>query len=567
MKIHLDSFEEQIEEVILQRGLNYFEKGYVVDFQEISQNQYEALVEGSENYTVQFTVKNRTITQYTCDCPYDMGNVCKHIVAAIFYLEQEILSIEPKTKKIHAKKLSAQKPKTKKKTIAEQVKDILKQVSHEELMDFIENQTISDRNFRNLFLTSFAQYQVQNSKQIYNQQLKSMLKSLAGRDRFIYRPLAKQAYHTVENLLQIASKCQEKQAIWIYTAIMEEMVKALEFADDSDAHISGGIDISYQKLLEIAQNQPKEEIRRMLLDYAFHAFQQKLFEDWDWHTRMLELASWLVSSPQEMEQLLEVLTQTSWSEYEIETIQLLKYNVLLKLKGQNEASKFIEKHINNPKIRDKALEIAFLNKNYTSAISIAKQGMQYDAKRRPGLVSHWCEWLLKIAQEQNDVVNIIDYAQHLLILNFHPEQDHFEILKNHVARAKWTSFLEEIIEKIQKKNHFTSEHLIRSIYVKEQWWDKLLLMLEENLHFQTLEFYEPYLIKTHQQELVCLYQKAIFKFMSVNQGRKEYKKICKFLKKMMKWGASDAATEIAQTLRKQYPKRVSLLDELANIKL
>ena len=57
MEIQLDRFEEQIDEVILQRGLNYFRKGYVTNVEEIGHGDYEATVEGTDTYTVHLHVE------------------------------------------------------------------------------------------------------------------------------------------------------------------------------------------------------------------------------------------------------------------------------------------------------------------------------------------------------------------------------------------------------------------------------------------------------------------------------------------------------------------------------
>ena len=53
MKIPLDQFEQLIDEKILQRGLDYFQKGRVHDLEEVSPHNYEATVEGSEDYMVE----------------------------------------------------------------------------------------------------------------------------------------------------------------------------------------------------------------------------------------------------------------------------------------------------------------------------------------------------------------------------------------------------------------------------------------------------------------------------------------------------------------------------------
>ena len=87
MKISLNEFEQLIDETILKRGLSYFKGGAITDFAELSNGEYEAIVSGTEEYTVQLEISNNIITKHNCDCPYDMGPVCKHVVAVIFHLQ------------------------------------------------------------------------------------------------------------------------------------------------------------------------------------------------------------------------------------------------------------------------------------------------------------------------------------------------------------------------------------------------------------------------------------------------------------------------------------------------
>jgi uncharacterized Zn finger protein len=85
MKIPLNSFEQYIDETILKRGFQYFKKGLVNEPEELMPGEYEAIVEGTEPYTVTLTNKNDVVTEYVCSCPYEMGPVCKH-VAAVFFI-------------------------------------------------------------------------------------------------------------------------------------------------------------------------------------------------------------------------------------------------------------------------------------------------------------------------------------------------------------------------------------------------------------------------------------------------------------------------------------------------
>ena len=88
MQIPIDSFERYVNSTIIKRATSYYENGNVIDVAETRPGEFEATVEGSEDYTVQLKLEDGKITEYDCDCPYDMGPVCKHIVAVIMHLQE-----------------------------------------------------------------------------------------------------------------------------------------------------------------------------------------------------------------------------------------------------------------------------------------------------------------------------------------------------------------------------------------------------------------------------------------------------------------------------------------------
>ena len=89
MKIPLATFEQVIDKTILKRGFAYFNNGAVSDFTEISKDEYEAIVSGTEDYTVQLNIKNNTIVSYNCDCPYDLGRFV-NIWLLLFFIYNKI---------------------------------------------------------------------------------------------------------------------------------------------------------------------------------------------------------------------------------------------------------------------------------------------------------------------------------------------------------------------------------------------------------------------------------------------------------------------------------------------
>src|ERR1035437_8623761 len=124
MQIPLRHFEQHIDETILKRGFSYFKNGQVNPPEEITTGKYETVAEGTESYTVQLQIKNETIIDYNCTCPYDLGPICKHTTAVIFYLQQEGLNLQqsPKRKK-------SSRTTRKKKTVSEQVNELLEAIS------------------------------------------------------------------------------------------------------------------------------------------------------------------------------------------------------------------------------------------------------------------------------------------------------------------------------------------------------------------------------------------------------------------------------------------------------
>ncbi len=80
----LKSFESDVERKIVERGLDYYRSGDVKKLEKVGENEFSAVVFGSEKYSVYIKINGDAIIEHECDCPYDYGDVCKHKVA-VFY--------------------------------------------------------------------------------------------------------------------------------------------------------------------------------------------------------------------------------------------------------------------------------------------------------------------------------------------------------------------------------------------------------------------------------------------------------------------------------------------------
>jgi hypothetical protein len=235
------------------------------------------------------------------------------------------------------------------------------------------------------------------------------------------------------------------------------------------------------------------------------------------------------------------------------------------MKGEADAEKFVEQNLDNADLRKKAIERALKDKNFEKATSLAHDGIKKDADEKPGLAKEWYDWLLRIAIAENDKPHVVEYARYLFIDGFRQDQDYYCILKQNTEPAEWISFVEELIGEIRRKDRWSNIDVIGKIYITEQWWDRLLKLVSETRHLPYIQHYEKYLSDKYPTELAELYEKGIIEYLKKMTGRDHYKEACRYMLRMIKLGASNRVNNLVANLRKEYPLRKALMDELDKI--
>jgi hypothetical protein len=575
MEIPLAGFEQLIDEVILKRGLQYFKKGLVNDPEEIGHGEFEAIVEGTEPYTVRLTVKNEVLTEYVCSCPYDMGPVCKHVAAVIFHLLQDDLNLKTRSKKVtgEGKKNGQEKKTSKKKTIAEQVDEILGKISHDDLKAYIRDQCEKDRDFRRLFIARYAGLFMADSKELYAGQIKAVLKAAAGRQGFIGYAEASAVGSLVDEMVErarnLADNSGYSSSMYIACAVIEEMTKALDYGDDSNGDFGGPIQSSMEVLFSIAEKPLPEELRKEFFDYCAGYFRSGAFKGWDWHFSMLSIAATLATNPDEIK-LIQSLIDTikpskkEW-DWDFDEACKIKLELIRKTEGTEEATRYMEQNIAISDFRKELIQQAIQNKDYQKAIALAQEGIKKDEKSLPGLADDWRNCLLEVYTKLNDTENIINLARYLFLNSRREPERYFTILKKHVHKNEWKEFVEQLIQSVIKQDRYIDYSTLAQIYIWEEHWDRLLEIVKKNVSFSWLDTYEKYLVKDYAVEIADMYQNAVLKYMAENMGRNHYQTVCRYLRKMIKMGAREKADYAIQQFRTLYPMRKALMEELEKV--
>jgi len=132
MQMTLKDFEGNIENKIVGRGLDYYKNGDVKRLEKVSENEFSAIVFGTEKYSVYIKLNGQAIVEHECDCPYDYGDVCKHKVAVFYAIRSGNFS-----------------------DTGNKLNSLLENLHDSVLRKFVSNLLKKDRNFRQEFLHEF----------------------------------------------------------------------------------------------------------------------------------------------------------------------------------------------------------------------------------------------------------------------------------------------------------------------------------------------------------------------------------------------------------------------------
>ena len=565
MDTPLSQFLKITDPAILDRGRNYFRNGHVVSFEEIIPGEYEAVVEGTEDYIVNLTVIDGNIEDHSCTCPYDFGSICKHIVAAVLYLQKE-MGETPEQKTANKKE---KKTIVKKKTVSEQIDELLESVTPDDLKGFVRDECISDPSFRRLFMSRLLYKSAAESPEYYREQIKGILRNAKGRENFIpwsrVGSVGKAVSLILDTAMNHVNTGNWMSACYICFPVAEEMVKALDYADDSDGDIGENINFAFDILAQISESEINEEFRLYLFELVHEEYKKEIFSGWDWQINLLEMAVQLAKTESEARKVMSLLSTHSHYEYESEQMTKLEYELIRKMSGDAEADKFMEQNLDNPDLRRKALTKALGENKFEKAEALAREGIEKDINEKPGLAKEWYDWLLRTALKKNDRDKIIEYARYLFIDGFRHDQDYYSILKRNTDPSGWNDFVEGMINEIRRKGHWSDTDLIAKIYIAEQWWERLLDIVSGIRHLPAISHYEKHLSDKYPSELADIYEKAIKEYLKRAQDRSHYREACRYIQKMKSLGGRKRADELIFTLRKEYPKKRALLEELTGI--
>lgn len=553
--IDIQSLLQEFDDVIIQRGEAYYRDGNVTDLQEVASGEYQAVVEGSEDYDVSIVLHGDDDCSFDCDCPYWNAPYCKHVVAVLLAIEEQQkqskdnASFLPSGKSAPSHSLSLAD--LSKEQLAKLLEDLMD--TYPETEDWLRARLSPPSDALQAYCRLIRQSAAPYSKRHYIE-YRDMPKALLG------------AENALEYLSGMIDLADITQTVDFCVMVIRETMSIMDDGDDSNGQAGGIIeeclaelDSLFHQRVQTADNQVREKYFDQLLRVA----QSDLFDGWpNWNDRIIDQCSLLADLvPPFQEQLLQYqrhMLEKAQAEqgyaqsYAMETAQKKYYHMLTRWRGNSEAAAYVSAHMDNDFFRTSIIEACLQEKQYDKAIALCLEAEQADDSHRYSSYK-WQEYRYHIYKQTGDVEAQKKLAETLLLSG---HDKFYDDLRSLYASEQWPSKREELLDKLNSPY----PNLYLNIITKES--DKPRLMAHLRQTPESIFALYTYLLPDYDDEIREIFLSALRTNASHALDRKAYHNVCLKICLFKEAFGQEPTLAIIREFQRDYPRRRAFQDEL-----
>jgi hypothetical protein len=528
----------------------------IISLQEISAANWQAKYRGNYGtYTIKIKLNaDKKKSAFSCSCPSDYYP-CKHIPI----IESAIYSRIQEDKKT---------PKEKGVTIEE----IVKNTSHQELIDFIIGQAKYNPQLTNTILLKFSHNSNLDGENKYRLILRKALKKV----QFDYDDLYD--YHEdsieidvldewIEKAKEYLAQKDYKEAIAIAKACIEEYA---EWMENTDSDIADYIDPCYQETpFEILSE--AASTTDINTNELFQYCKEEMVKPKYNGTGFCDLFNHLLMELAGKEKATEFLNLqddllkkiTDKSSYEAEKILKRKIEYYNKNNQSDIAQKIVLENIQIESFRKEVVKQKIIEKKYTEAKKLIHDFISDPQNNNVRYNNNWHELVLEIAQKENDIP-VIRKIAFAFIENYF-QANYYRIYKSTFSSGDWLQEVEKIIEHYSGKGYYSSDS-VADVLAEEKDTERLMKYIEKHLSVENLDKYHTHFSPSFPEETLLLFRKAINQYAEKNTGRNHYEHIFNLMKKMNRIkDGKKVVNDMCNQFRVQYKNRKAMMEILNKI--
>ncbi len=595
--VTLENFEYHVPFKIWQRGMDYYEDGAVVALEETSLGEWTATVEGTECYTVEISLNGDEVEEWECDCPYDMGDICKHVVAVVIAIRKE-------REKGGGSVVSKKKPQEKKAVVVEKMKsraeettiveeertekgdalfaDLMKLAKKEDLSAFIEAYAMNDEQFKQVFFDYLTKKYIRPEKKIqkdYRQEVKRIFVSAAKkrRSRYSYDDYDEETrWDVIESgmqklfdeamtLLKVGEvESPAKIASQFFLSLSETVDDSILYDDDALCMMGDCCERAAEIMKEVVKHpSATTSLKHSILNEVSKMRDLDNYFDFGSDELKFEIGQLIQTPEQHLAMLDEEIK--NHSEYGTSRYVSMKIDYLNGLGRTEEAQTVMNQFLHLSEVRRRKVEQLQDEEKYAEALELLNDGIiQAKQDNHPGTETQWLEMKLRIYELQKNDKKIIETCRTLFVENG-GSMEYYKKLKKNVPSNDWKAFLYGMIAEVKCKRD-----VIADIYEEEKEYDELLrwIISESYSRISRILNYGLRMPKNYHSVLLDLFATDIKAYAAdrYNMSRNHYQTIAQRLHEAKRLsGGAMAVSRIVEEFRTTYKRRPAMMEELRGL--
>ena len=525
---------------ILERGYDYYRREKV-EILEYTEDKAEAVVSGSDDYSVSIVFDDGEIDEMYCDCPYACdGSKCKHMAALLYALDD--LSEKTQTDSVDADTL-------------------INEASPELIREFLIKSLTYNEELKYKFIRFLESKRKKISVSDYKFHLDTLVIQYSEGEDYIDYRLSFQFFNETEELLTECTDIliAEKRYYDAYD-IVRYYYSKLSITDIDD---DGNLEIFYDRCMEIFKeinkNADIDSKRRIfndlsdmlknrnnyLSDVAFD-FISTGFEEKEFLIKLLDYAD------KKIAQNKNSYESEKWILYRIKLMDKLDYT-------DNDIMEYGEKYPELRSIKDYLTESFIAKGNNEMAIKILEDLLK-SGENTINDTERYHLKLKEIYKAQNDKKNYVRELWIILTELWITNIDFYLEFKSLFDADEWADVREQLYSSMK------NQYMLPEYFIEEKLYDRLVSYVVTNKNIYLIEKYESYLAEDYSEFILNEYTETLNEEAEHTAKRSTYQRWADRLRHMKTLkGGKECVMEIIENWRMLYKNRYAMMQELDSV--
>ena len=549
MKIPLDTFEQIIDEKVLEQGLKHFKRGAVGDVLEAQPGVFEVLV---ADHAVTLNVIGNAVVKSSCPCAERRSPVCTHVAALIFFLQQETLGLPAPKKRSPAKQNSAVK--TVMKTEDEKLAEAIEQLSIQELQRFVGEYCLRVRELR---VALMARVELLHGKPTTGTYITHFEAELRGyfREELVQR-FCRSAKDQLDRAEEMIRQEDIDRALPMVLSVIEmgARIRNNIYHDEKDLYaiVDRAFGLLRSSPVTKDPKRSKTVLRFCLKGAANHYYRMDRR-----NSDCLAIAVELVEEERDAAALRRLLDNEARQWQSDDRIDLIAVRLVERREGEAAVGFFLEANLDKPVIREIAFGRALKIGDHARATYLAVEAIRRGARSGSMDQGGWMFALNDVLTRAAEKRGSLALVRGML---FNPNVDGeavLSLLKQHVPTREWSAYAEDLLEELRKRPLQHRKQLMDLLLLEERW-EPLLALLRDEGTLTELQDYATAFPGKHRPALADAYAVLIRELLAGPNSVATYEIAADHLRVMMAMGQQVKAALMVEEIFRDYPKRHQL---------